>query len=91
MLLLFGIGGLGHFAIAYAKAMGLNIIAIDIDDKKLELAKTEGANYTFNANDLSLIQEIKEITNGGVHAVINTSVSATSVALAMYILRRAGK
>lgn len=86
-----GIGGLGHFAIAYAKAMGLNIIAIDIDDKKLESAKTEGAHYTFNANDLSLVQEIKEITNGGVHAVINTSVSATSAALAMYILRRAGK
>ncbi len=34
-----GIGGLGHFAISYAKAMGLNIVAIDIDDKKLESAK----------------------------------------------------
>nr|WP_233750250.1 zinc-binding dehydrogenase [Mycoplasmopsis agalactiae] len=86
-----GIGGLVHFAIAYAKAMRLNIIAIDIDNKKLESAKTEGAHYTFNANDLSLVQEIKEITNGGVHAAINTSVSANSATLAMYILRRAGK
>ncbi len=86
-----GIGGLGHFAISYAKAMGLNIVAIDIDDKKLESAKYEGAHYIFNANDLSFVQEVKELTNGGVHAVINTSVSTSSASLAMYILRRCWK
>nr|WP_307919093.1 hypothetical protein [Mycoplasmopsis bovis] len=36
--------------------MGLNIVAIDIDDKKLESAKYEGAHYIFNANDLSFVQ-----------------------------------
>ncbi len=86
-----GIGGLGHFAISYAKVMGLNIVAIDIDDKKLESAKHEGAHYIFNANDLSFVQGVKELTNGGVHAVINTSVSTSSASLAMYILRRAGR
>nr|WP_307921150.1 zinc-binding dehydrogenase [Mycoplasmopsis bovis] len=44
-----------------------------------------------NANDLSFVQEVKELTNGGVHAVINTSVSTSSASLAMYILRRAGR
>nr|WP_307916544.1 hypothetical protein [Mycoplasmopsis bovis] len=48
----------------------------------------EGAHYIFNANDLSFVQEVKELTNGGVHAVINTSVSTSSASLAMYILRR---
>ncbi|ENY69291.1 Alcohol dehydrogenase [Metamycoplasma auris 15026] len=86
-----GIGGLGHFAIAYAKAMGLNIIAIDINNKKLESAKNEGAHYTFNANYFSLVEQIKSITNGGVHAVINTSVATNSAILGMSILRRAGK
>nr|WP_308435963.1 zinc-binding dehydrogenase [Mycoplasmopsis bovis] len=67
------------------------MVAIDIDDKKLESAKYEGAHYIFNANDLSFVQEVKELTNGGVHAVINTSVSTSSASLAMYILRRAGR
>ncbi|WP_170108352.1 alcohol dehydrogenase catalytic domain-containing protein [Metamycoplasma auris] len=86
-----GIGGLGHFAISYAKLMGLNIIAIDIDSKKLESAKSEGADGVFNANDPLIVEKIKELTNGGVHAVINTSVSTSSAYLGMYILRRAGK
>nr|WP_307927743.1 hypothetical protein [Mycoplasmopsis bovis] len=51
----------------------------------------EGAHYIYNANDLSFVQEVKELTNGGVHAVINTSVSTSSASLAMYILRRCWK
>ena len=34
-----GIGGLGHMAVQYAKAMGLHVVAVDVDDAKLELAK----------------------------------------------------
>ena len=34
-----GIGGLGHMAVQYAKAMGLNVAAVDIDDAKLDLAR----------------------------------------------------
>jgi len=44
-----GIGGLGHMAVQYAKAMGLNVIAVDIDDAKLELAKRLGAALAVNA------------------------------------------
>ena len=38
-----GIGGLGHVAVQYAKAMGLDVIAVDIADEKLELARKMGA------------------------------------------------
>nr|WP_307927111.1 zinc-binding dehydrogenase [Mycoplasmopsis bovis] len=63
--------------------MGLNIVAIDIDDKKLESANVmKVLHYIYNANDLSFVQEVKELTNGGVHAVINTSVSTSSASLA---------
>ena len=42
-------GGLGVFAIQYAKAMGLNVVAVDIDDAKLALATELGATMTVNA------------------------------------------
>ncbi len=44
-----GIGGLGHMAVQYAKAMGLNVAAVDVEDDKLELAKKLGASVTVNA------------------------------------------
>ena len=44
-----GIGGLGHMAVQYAKAMGLNVIAVDVDDGKLDLARKLGASLGVNA------------------------------------------
>ena len=40
-----GVGGLGHMAVQYAKAMGLNVAAVDVDDGKLALA-TRSVSYT---------------------------------------------
>jgi alcohol dehydrogenase, propanol-preferring len=37
-----GIGGLGHMAVQYVKAMGLNVAAVDVDDSKLDLARRLG-------------------------------------------------
>ena len=42
-------GGLGHLAIQYAKVMGLQVCAVDIDDGKLALAKKVGADFVVNA------------------------------------------
>ena len=44
-----GIGGLGHIAVQYAKAMGLHVIAVDISDEKLALAREMGADAAVNA------------------------------------------
>jgi alcohol dehydrogenase, propanol-preferring len=44
-----GVGGLGHIAIQYAKAMGLHVAAVDLGEKKLELARTLGAEITVDA------------------------------------------
>jgi propanol-preferring alcohol dehydrogenase len=46
-----GIGGLGHLAIQYAKAMGLHVCAVDIDDGKLAHAQRLGADAVVNAKD----------------------------------------
>ena len=48
-LVVSGVGGLGHLAIQYAKAMGLRVAAVDIADDKLALAKKLGASVTVNA------------------------------------------
>lgn len=44
-----GIGGLGHLAVQYAKAMGLHVAAVDVSDEKLALARSLGASLTVNA------------------------------------------
>src|ERR1700728_4203711 len=44
-----GVGGLGHLAVQYAKAMGLKVCAVDIDDGKLTHAKRLGADFVINA------------------------------------------
>src|SRR4029453_164787 len=46
-----GIGGLGHMAVQYARAMGLNVIAVDVSDAKLQLAGKLGASLVVNARD----------------------------------------
>ena len=84
-----GIGGLGHMAVQYAKAMGLNVAAIDIDDTKLALAKDLGATVAVNAlqeDPAALLK--KEI--GGVHAVLVTAVSLKAFEQALGMVRRGG-
>jgi propanol-preferring alcohol dehydrogenase len=84
-----GIGGLGHMAVQYAKAMGLNVVAVDIDDKKLKLAESLGAALTVNARDVDPAAFIqKEI--GGAHGVLVTAVSTKAFQQAMGMARRGG-
>jgi alcohol dehydrogenase, propanol-preferring len=45
-----GVGGLGHTAVQYAKAMGMYVAAVDIKEEKLELARNVGADLTVNAS-----------------------------------------
>src|SRR5690606_37129300 len=84
-----GIGGLGHMAVQYAKAMGLNVAAVDMDDAKLRLAERLGATVTVNArttDPAAFLQ--KEI--GGAHGVLVTVVSRNAFAQATGMLRRGG-
>jgi alcohol dehydrogenase, propanol-preferring len=69
-----GIGGLGHIAVQYAKAMGLNVIAVDISDDKLALAQEMGAKATINAKTADPIAEVKALC-GGAQGVLVTAVS----------------
>ncbi|RYM10682.1 alcohol dehydrogenase AdhP [Sphingobium cupriresistens] len=84
-----GIGGLGHMAVQYAKAMGLNVVAVDIDDAKLKLAQSLGASLTVNVRDVDPVSFItKEI--GGAQGVLVTAVSPKAFQQAMGMVRRGG-
>lgn len=84
-----GIGGLGHMAVQYAKAMGMNVAAVDIDDGKLELARRLGAEVTVNARELDPARYLKEQI-GGAHGALVTAVSPKAFEQAMGMTRRGG-
>ena len=84
-----GVGGLGHVAVQYAKAMGLHVAAVDIGEDKLRLAHALGAELTVDAvkeDPAATIQ--KKI--GGAHGVLVTAVSVKAFKQAMGMLRRGG-
>jgi propanol-preferring alcohol dehydrogenase len=84
-----GIGGLGHVAVQYAKAMGLHVAAVDVADDKLALARALGAEVAINAATSDAAVEIQR-TIGGAHAVLITAVSVKAFQQALGMLRRGG-
>ncbi|WP_062518414.1 alcohol dehydrogenase AdhP [Demequina gelatinilytica] len=86
-----GIGGLGHIAVQYAVAMGRRVLAMDIDDRKLELARKHGAELGVNAaTSEDAVAEIRALTEGGVHGALVTAVNGKAFPQALNSLRRGG-
>lgn len=85
-----GIGGLGHIAIQYAKAMGLHVAALDVTEDKLALAKKLGAEVAINAKAADAAAQVVKATGGGAHGVLVTAVSVPAFAQALNIVRRKG-
>ncbi|ANA12623.1 MULTISPECIES: alcohol dehydrogenase AdhP [Acetobacter] len=84
-----GVGGLGQMAVQYAVAMGLNVVAVDIDDEKLATAKKLGAMYTVNARNTDPATFMQEKV-GGVHGGLITAVSTKAFSQAMGYVRAGG-
>ena len=84
-----GIGGLGHMAVQYAKAMGYNVAAVDVDDAKSALARKLGADLAVNARSEDPVQKIKSDI-GGAHAALVTAVSPKAFEQAQKMVRRGG-
>lgn len=88
-----GTGGLGLMAIQLAKAVtGARIIAMDIDDKKLEVAKKEGADIIVNSKKEDPVKAIMELTGKlGADAVIDFVNATKTVETDIEFLRRRAK
>jgi propanol-preferring alcohol dehydrogenase len=84
-----GIGGLGHIAVQYARAMGLRVVAVDVAEDKLALARALGAEVTVNGAAGDAVAELRKAT-GGVHGAVVTAVAARAFEQALLMLRPGG-
>ena len=92
-LVVVGAGGLGLMAIQLAKSItGAKIIAMDLDDNKLDVAKKNGADNTINSKKEDPIKAIMELTDKmGADAVIDFVNASKTAETDMQLLRRRGK
>jgi alcohol dehydrogenase, propanol-preferring len=88
LVAIFGIGGLGHMALQYAKIAGSTVVAVDLTDDKLAMAKELGADYVVNAARQDPVEEIKKL--GGANSAISLAVAPKAFEQAFRSLRRKG-
>src|SRR5215475_1307345 len=61
LVAVFGVGGLGHMAIQYARIAGATVVAVDVSEEKLQLAKELGAEYVVNASEEDPVAAIQRL------------------------------
>jgi len=84
-----GVGGLGHVAIQYARAMGLHVAAVDLGPEKMALARALGAEIAIDARTEDPASEVQKLI-GGAQGVLVTAVSTIAFKQAVGMLRRGG-
>lgn len=86
-----GLGGVGLMSMLAARLSGARqIVAIDMLDDKLKLAKQLGATHTVSAKDPKCVENVKDITQGGVDFAFEMASSVKALELAYKITRRGG-
>jgi alcohol dehydrogenase len=86
-----GLGGVGLSSLLGAVAVGARrIVAVDLSNDKLGLARQLGATDTFNPGQAGAIEEIKQTTGGGVEFAFEMAGSVRAMELAYKITRRGG-
>ncbi|HLY61165.1 MAG TPA: zinc-dependent alcohol dehydrogenase [Terriglobia bacterium] len=85
---IWGVGGLGHYAVQGARAMGAKVVAVDVAAPKLELARNLGAEIVIDAAQEKPSEIIRRL--GGAHEVVNFVCSQETITQAFGSLRRAG-
>ena len=86
-----GLGGVGLSSVLGAVASGAEkVIAIDLADDKLGLARQIGATHTFNARDPDVVEQVKEATKGGVDFAFEMAGAVRAMETAFNITKRGG-
>ncbi|QUG41174.1 NAD(P)-dependent alcohol dehydrogenase [Psychrobacillus sp. INOP01] len=90
-IVIYGSGAVGLSAIMAAKIVGCkHIIAVDVHDSRLELAKELGATHTLNGRNVDVVAEVKAITNGGSNYAVETTGVPPVVKQSLNALRPLG-
>jgi len=85
----FGVGGLGHLAVQYARLVGAEVIAVDVTDEKLALATQLGADHVVNAATTDPVEAIAAL--GGADVAVALAVTPKAFEQAFASLRRGGR
>lgn len=85
-----GVGGLGHLAVQYAKAMGLHVCAVDVSEGKLEHARRLGADAVVDAAVGDPVAAVRQVTGGGAHGVLITAPSLPAFRQGVGMTRKHG-
>ncbi|MDB5576560.1 MAG: alcohol dehydrogenase [Bradyrhizobium sp.] len=88
LVAIFGVGGLGHLGVQYARRMGFEVVGIDIGADKAELAKQLGAHHFIDGSTSDVAKELQAL--GGAQVVLATASAGKAVAAALGGLRRGG-
>jgi propanol-preferring alcohol dehydrogenase len=88
LVAVYGMGGLGHLALQYAEIAGATVVAVDVLDAKLEVAKRLGARYTINGAVEEPAEAIQEL--GGADSAIVLAAEPTAFEQALASLRPNG-
>ena len=88
---IFGCGGVGLSAVQVAALTGGRVIAIDIDPVKLDLARTFGAELTYDARDPDLVKKVKRATAGGPDLAIEAIGKPEVQEQALSVIRTGGR
>ncbi len=86
-----GLGGIGLSALLGAVASGASrIVAVDINENKLEKAKELGATDVFNSRDPDVVEQVRNATGGGLDYVFETAGAVPALEVAYGITKRGG-
>jgi propanol-preferring alcohol dehydrogenase len=88
LVAVFGVGGLGHLGVQYARGMGFEVVAIDRGDDRAELSKKLGAHHYIDSSTTDVAKTLQE--RGGAQVVLATASGGRAVAAALGGLRRGG-
>jgi alcohol dehydrogenase, propanol-preferring len=88
LVAVFGVGGLGHLGVQYARRMGFEVVAIDRGDDRAELSKKLGAHHYIDSSTTDVAKALQE--RGGAKVVLAAASGGKAVTAALAGLRRGG-
>ena len=88
LVAIFGVGGLGHLGVQYARRMGFEVVAIDRGSDRSELSKKLGAHHYIDTSSTDVAKALQAL--GGAQVVLATASGGKAVAAALGGLRRGG-
>jgi threonine dehydrogenase-like Zn-dependent dehydrogenase len=90
-VVVYGCGGVGLSTIQIASALGARVLAVDLDDRKLELAKQAGATDVINGKQTDPVKAVMELTRGGAAVSVDALGIAATCRNAVFSLRKRGR